>query len=105
MRWKGNTKLKVLIGVVVLLVAVRLALPYIVTRYVNKVLGELEGYRGQIYDVDIHLLRGAYQIDSLKIFKINGNKEIPFIDIPLMDLSVEWQSLFNGKVVGEILFE
>jgi hypothetical protein len=76
-----------------------------VIRYVNKVLSELEGYRGQIYDVDIHLLRGAYQIDSLKIFKINGNEEVPFIDIPLMDLSVEWNALFKGKVVGEIKFD
>jgi hypothetical protein len=105
MRWKGNTKLKIFIVLIVLLVAFRLALPYMVTRYVNKVLADLDGYRGQIYDVDIHLLRGAYQIDSLKIFKVDGNKEIPFIDIPLMDLSVEWNSLFKGKVVGEILFE
>lgn len=105
MRWKGNTKLKILAVVVVLLVAFRLALPYMVTRYVNKVLAELDGYRGQIYDVDIHLLRGAYQIDSLKIFKIDGNNEIPFIDIPLMDLSVEWNALFKGKLVGEIKFD
>lgn len=104
-RWKGNTKLKILLTVVVLLVAFRLTLPYFVTRYVNKVLSELEGYRGQIYDVDIHLIRGAYQIDSLKIFKVNGNEEIPFVNIPLMDLSVEWNALFKGKVVGEITFD
>jgi hypothetical protein len=105
MRWKGNTKLKVLVIFIVLVVALRVALPYIVTRYVNKVLSELEGYRGQIYDVDIQLIRGAYQIDSLKIFKINGNDEVPFIDIPLMDLSVEWNALFKGQVVGEITFQ
>lgn len=105
MRWRGNTKLKVILVIVVLLVAARLSLPYFVTRYVNKVLSELEGYRGQIHDVDIHLIRGAYQIDSLKIFKINGNEEIPFIDIPLMDLSVEWNALFKGSVVGEITFQ
>jgi hypothetical protein len=105
LRWKGNTKLKILLVIVVLLVGFRLTLPYFVTRYVNKVLSELEGYRGQIYDVDIHLIRGAYQIDSLKVFKIDGNNEIPFIDIPLMDLSVEWNSLFKGKVVGEIKFD
>lgn len=105
MRWKGNTKLKIFVVLVVLLVAFRLALPYMVTRYVNKVLAELDGYRGEIYDVDIHLIRGAYQIDSLKVFKIDGNTEIPFIDIPLMDLSVEWNALFKGKIVGEIKFD
>ncbi len=105
MRWKGNTKLKVLVVIVVVLVAFRLSLPYLVTRYVNNVLSEMEGYRGQIYNVDIHLYRGAYQIDSLKVFKINGNKEVPFVDIPLMDLSVEWRALFSGEIVGEIHFE
>lgn len=105
MRWKGNRKLQIVVIIIALIVAARLALPYFVTRYVNKVLGELEGYRGQIYDVDIHLIRGAYQIDSLKIFRVNGNEEIPFIDIPVMDLSVEWKALFEGKVVGEIHFQ
>ncbi len=105
MRWKGNTKLKIFVVFIVLLVAFRVALPYIVTRYVNKVLSELEGYRGQIYDVDIQLIRGAYQIDSLKVFKIDGNNEIPFVDIPLMDLAVEWPAIFKGKLVGEIKFD
>jgi hypothetical protein len=105
MRWKGNRKLQIIVIILVVVVAFRLTLPYFVTRYVNNVLNDLEGYRGQIYDVDIHLIRGAYQIDSLKIFKIDGNKEIPFIDVPLMDLSVEWESLFQGKLVGEVHFE
>jgi hypothetical protein len=104
MRWKGNRKVQVIVIIVAVLVVFRLALPYIVTRYVNKVLGDLEGYRGQIHDVDIHLIRGAYQIDSLRVFKINGNKEVPFIDVPVMDLSVEWEALFNGRVVGEVEF-
>jgi hypothetical protein len=104
MRWRGNRKIQVIAVIVAVLVIFRLTLPYFVTRYVNKVLSELDGYRGQIYDVDIHLIRGAYQIDSLKIFKVNGNSEIPFINIPVMDLSVEWEALFNGKIVGEVEF-
>jgi hypothetical protein len=91
-------------GILLLLVVARMMLPYFVTRYVNRVLSNLQGYRGSVYNVDIHLYRGAYSIDSLKIFKINGNKEVPFVDIPVTDLSVEWHSLFDGKVVGEVLF-
>ncbi|HZY81995.1 MAG TPA: DUF748 domain-containing protein [Cyclobacteriaceae bacterium] len=91
-------------GILIVLIAARLAMPYFVTRYVNKVLSELEGYRGSIYDVDIHLYRGAYTIDSLKVFKIDGNKEVPFVDIPVTDLSVEWSALFDGEVVGEVIF-
>lgn len=91
-------------GILLVLIAARLTMPYFVTRYVNKVLSELEGYRGSIYNVDIHLYRGAYSIDSLKIFKIDGNKEVPFVDIPVTDLSVEWSALFDGRIVGEVTF-
>jgi hypothetical protein len=92
-------------GILLVLVAARLSMPYFVTRYVNRVLSNIEGYRGSIYDVDIHLYRGAYTIDSLKIFKIDGNKEVPFVDIPVTDLSVEWRALFEGAIVGEVVFE
>jgi hypothetical protein len=102
---KLNRALKILLIVGAVLVALRLVLPFIVTRYVNKVLAEIPGYRGQIDGVTLHLIRGAYQIDSLKMFKVNGNEQVPFIDIPVMDLSVEWGALVNGKVVGEIQFE
>jgi len=92
-------------SILIVLIAARLAMPYFVTRHVNRVLANLEGYRGSIYNVDIHLYRGAYSIDSLKIFKINGNKEVPFVDIPLTDLSVEWGALLDGALVGEIIFD
>jgi hypothetical protein len=105
MRIRFNRKLKIIAAIVVVLIVFRLALPFIVTRYVNNVLSELPGYRGQIDGVDIQLIRGAYQIDSLKIFKVDGHKEIPFIDIPLTDLSVEWDALLHGEVVGEVHFE
>lgn len=105
MRWKINRTWRVVLIVLVVLVAFRLALPYIVTRYVNKVLHELDGYYGVVDDIDIHLYRGAYQIQGLKIYKTDGTKEIPFIDIPLIDLSVEWNALFQGAIVGEVKFQ
>jgi hypothetical protein len=105
MPWKLNRTWRVVGIVLVLLVAFRVALPYIVTRYVNKVLNDLEGYRGSVDDVDIQLYRAAYQIDSLRLFKLNGNEEIPFAEIPLTDLSIEWESLLHGTLVGKIRFE
>lgn len=80
-------------------------LPYFVTRYVNKVLADIEGYDGSIQDVDISLIRGAYIIHGLKIFKVNGHEKVPFVDIPTTDLSVEWAALFKGSIVGEMIFE
>lgn len=59
-------------------------------------------YTGHVEDIDIQLIRGAYQIDELRIRKVNGKIKEPFVFIPKTDLSVEWQSLFKGKLVSEV---
>ena len=103
---KNIKKIWIILGsVVVLLIVARLMLPYFVTRYVNKVLANIDGYEGSISDVDIHLIRGAYSIHDLKLFKVNGHEKVPFIDIATTDLSVEWSALFKGSLVGEVIFE
>ncbi|CCH55969.1 hypothetical protein BN8_05269 [Fibrisoma limi BUZ 3] len=91
-----------MLALVVLIIIARLLLPYFVLRYVNKVLADMGSYTGHIEDVDIALLRGAYQIDDLRIQKINNKIKEPFLYIPKSDLSVEWKSLFKGKLVGEV---
>jgi hypothetical protein len=73
------------------------------THYVNRVLGNINGYRGTVANVSIHLYRGAYQLEDLKIYKVNGNIPTPFVDIPLTDLSIEWRALFQGRIVSEIV--
>jgi len=92
-------------SILALLIVARLMLPYFVTRYVNKVLSEIPGYSGSISDVDIALIRGAYVVKDLKIFKVDGNKKVPFVDIVAIDISVEWKALFDGAIVGELIFE
>lgn len=89
--------------IVILLIAARIALPYVVLNYVNNYLqNDLEGYTGSIDDVHISLYRGAYGIDSLKIKKMNGDVPVPFIAIDHIDFSVEWSALLEGAVVGEV---
>lgn len=99
-------KRHIVIGSILLLLLIgRVMLPYFVTRHVNKVLANIPGYSGSISGVDIWLVRGAYIIHDLKIFKTEGNEKVPFIDIPSTDLSVEWRALIHGSVVGEVIFE
>ena len=88
--------------IVLLLIGARLALPWWVTDYVNKTLKSIPGYTGSISDVDIHLYRGAYTIDSLSIKKLEENIPVPFVAIDHIDLSVQWDALFDGAIVGEI---
>lgn len=93
---------KIVLALVVLLIIARLLLPYFVLRYVNKTLADMGTYTGHVQDIDIQLIRGAYQLDDLRIRKINGKIKEPFLSIPKTDLSVEWKSLFKGKLVSEV---
>ncbi|HEY1054667.1 MAG TPA: hypothetical protein VGE24_06010, partial [Emticicia sp.] len=99
----------VLGSVLVLLIALRLALPFIVLKYVNRTLSEMEQYYGHVEDIDIALVRGAYVINDIKIEKINNETRqrdtIPFFKSPKIDLSVQWKSIFKGSVVGEIYID
>lgn len=96
----------VLISILVLLIIARLLLPTIVLKYVNKTLAGIKGYYGHVEDIDIALIRGAYQINDLLLVKVdtvtNQRDTIPFFKTPQIDLSVEWRAIFKGKIVGEI---
>ena len=92
----------ILLILLLVLIGLRIYLPYWVTDYVNKVLDEVPGYSGSIEDVDLNLYRGAYKIKNLKMVKTDEEVPVPFLDIALIDLSVHWKALFNGRVVGEV---
>ena len=95
----------ILLLIISSLVAIRAALPYFVTKYVNKTLQNVEGYTGNISDVDLYLLMGAYRICDLKMEKVDGKIKEPFLNVPVIDLSIEWKSLFKGAIVGEIILQ
>lgn len=99
--------LKIFLIVLAVLVVARLVLPYVVLRYANKTLASMDGYYGQIKDIDIALIRGAYRIDSIYINKHDSvtDKQTPFFSSRAIDLSVEWKALFHGSLVGELIFE
>ena len=94
-----------LIALVVLLIAFRVYLPTLVKNYVNKVLADIPGYYGQVDDIDISLFRGAYVIKGMYLNKVDASSEIPFLKFPNSDISIEWKSLFKGKIVSEIIMD
>jgi len=92
-------------GIVVLLVALHIALPYLVRNYLNDKLADMGDYRGQVTDVDLALWRGAYRINGLQIVKVDGKVPVPFVKVPVIDLSVSWHSLwYDRAVVAEVQF-
>src|SRR5687768_9717380 len=64
--------------VIVVLVAIRAAMPTVIRDYVNDQLQALEQYDGQVEDIDLSLLRGAYAIDNIRIVKTGGKQPVPF---------------------------
>ncbi|HMJ06354.1 MAG TPA: DUF748 domain-containing protein [Chthoniobacterales bacterium] len=102
--WRSKLLWVVILLALVVLV-VRAMLPIWVRDYVNRKLSEIDGYRGHVADVDIHLWRGAYTIRAVEITKTSGDVPVPFFSAPAVDLSVEWGELFHGAIVGEINFE
>ena len=91
--------------ILILLIGFRIYLPTLVKNYVNKVLSEIPGYYGQVEDIDIALLRGAYVINGMYLNKTTAKSEVPFLKFPKSDISIEWKSLFHGKIVSEIIMD
>ncbi|HZH72309.1 MAG TPA: DUF748 domain-containing protein [Mariniphaga sp.] len=91
--------------IVLILVAIRIALPSIIKKYVNKTLNNLEGYEGSVEDINLALIRGAYVIKDLIIVEDSMEIPVPFVSISRIDLSVQWNALFKGKIVGEVIIE
>ncbi len=85
------------------IIALRIVLEPVVKHYVNKTLRHMEGYQGSIEDVDINLYRGAYVIEGLEIKTTTDSLPQPFIKLDSLDLSIHWDALLNGKIVGEVI--
>lgn len=91
--------------VVVLIIALRIALPFIILKVVNNKLANLEGYTGHVDDVDLNLYRGAYVIEGVTIKLVEDSVPVPFVDLERMDISVEWKALLDGSFVAEVIMD
>lgn len=100
-RWPRRVLVTVLvIGLV--LVAARVAMPYVVERQVNQRLASIPGYTGTVDNVGIALLRGAYELNGIAIYRMEGQVREPFFLARHIDFSLAWRELFHGKVVSDI---
>lgn len=88
--------------VIALVVVVWLALPALVTNYVNHRLARLERYRGKVDGVTLNLWKGQYRLEGLRIDARQARKRPPVLSAPVVDLSVEWGPLLRGMLVAEV---
>ena len=100
----GTRTRKVILSVVVILIAIRIALPYAVLWYANGQLANLEGgYSGKIEDIDLSLLRGAYSIKGIDLFYQAPASKLQVARIVRVDLNLIWERLLKGQLVGRVV--
>ncbi|MBB5358642.1 hypothetical protein HDE76_001858 [Rhodanobacter sp. ANJX3] len=104
MRTRYRVVLWVLAALIVVLVALRLALPHFVLNYVNGRLANMGSYKGHVADIEIHLWRGAYSMDGVVIQNVEGKVPVPFLKAPRIDIAVSWRALTHGVVRSKIDF-
>ncbi len=97
-----RTGLRVLLVLLLLLVAIRLALPWVVQNRLEAALAADGRYVAAVDDVDLKLWRGAYQVEGIRIRHAGAPEGEPdWVRIRSLDLSLAWGSLFRGTVVAE----
>jgi hypothetical protein len=103
-RWPRRVLWSV-VTVIVLLLAARLALPYVVKRQINAKLESIPGYVGHVDDIRIHLWRGAYSLHGIAINRNENNVREPFFLAKSIDFSVAWRELVHRKVVADFVVD
>src|SRR5699024_2410361 len=88
-----------------LLVALRLALPNIVRNTLNRHMDHMGDYHGHVDDVDLHLWRGAYSLDDLKIVKTDASLPVPLLQTRRLDIKLSWHDLFHGAIRARVDFQ
>ncbi len=104
MKKRYRLPLWTLVIVIAVLVALRLALPFIVRDVLNKRMDRMGDYHGHVADVDINLWRGAYSLDDLSVVKVGGKVPVPLLDARRMDIALSWDALMHGAIRATVDF-
>ena len=90
----------VVAGLLLMLIAFRLYLPYAAATYINTTLSQSEQYDGRVGDVDLMLWRGAYSLEYVLLYKANGQIDKPLFKADYVEFTLSWSQLFKGAAVG-----
>lgn len=97
-------KFKILTGIILFLVGVRIILPSVLLSQINKYLNNLDAnYVGHVQDLDLSIIRGAYKLEGIE-FELRESNE-KFIEIDMADVSIAWREVIRGKILSDIIFE
>ena len=92
----------VLISVLVLLVAARIAAPFVIKEVLNRKLGNLPEYRGSIDDVELSVFTSKFVVDGLRLDKRRGDPKLPFLRVERMVVDYRLDELIHGRIVADV---
>jgi hypothetical protein len=104
-RWWRRGAGAFVVLVVLALVAARVAAPTVLRWYVNRTIDQSPMYDGFIGDIDMHLWRGAYSIEDVRIVKTTGNVPVPLFSAQRVDLAIQWDAVLKRRLVGRIAMQ
>ena len=84
------------------LIAARVAAPFVIEWYLNRELARLPDYRGHIEDVDLSLIDGHFAVDELRLDKRKGNPKLPFLRVDRIEVDYRWDALIKGRIVADV---
>ncbi len=99
---------KALLIIVVVLLIIRIILSPVATKVANDYLAtSLPGYNGHVDCIHFAFLRGAYTVEGMYLDKVDSLtlRQTEFVSVKMIDLSLEWAALFQGRIVGELVFD
>lgn len=98
---------KIFWALVILVVVVRVVGPLVVRQQLNKFLADFSPiYSGHIDDVSLGVLRGAYQFRGFELrLKDPKMRTDRFVYGKLVDVSLAWRELLNGRITTDIAVE
>jgi uncharacterized protein YhdP len=89
---------------VLILIALRMALPDWIRDYLNEELDQMGDYHGRIADVDVALWAGAYSLNDVRIVKRTEEIPVPFMAVKRIALSTSWRALLHMELAANAEF-
>ena len=95
-----------LAAVILVLIGIRMALPYALTWQMNRVLSAPGPYQGHVDGMTLDLWRGAYQVHSIAITVTRDDGQPkPLFSADLVKISLDWSQLLKGRIRSSIILE
>ncbi len=92
----------VFIIIISVLIASRIALPYLVLWYATTEINKRPNYHVKIADLNFHLLEGKVTVVNAKLWKKDIDSKDPIFTVKHLSFSLQWRELFKGKLAVKI---